>query len=132
MADKDDKAAKCVSLLLRALALVDADGAILRAGAPPYLTGPGGRRRLARHNLSVSALRRLLRQLLPDEERDALARIGATRYELPRANQRDERFLIEATLTPHGPVVKVHRPHRGDDYVSLDSFAPRSALRPAA
>jgi hypothetical protein len=130
--DTDDRAAECVSLLLRGLVLVDGDRAVLRAGDTPYLTGPAGRRSLARHHLSASALRRLLRQLLPEEERDALARIGETRYDLCRADL-DERFMIEATLTQRGPVVEVHRPDRDDgDYVSLDTFAPRSSIRAAA
>jgi len=52
---------------------------------------------------------------------------GRRTDELCRADLH-ERFMIEATLTQHEPVVKVHRPDRDDDdYASLDTFAPRSA-----
>ena len=127
-----EKAERCISLLFRVLAQANGDVAILHAGERPYLVGRGGRRPLAHDDLSVAGMRRLIRQLLPEEERNALARIGATRYELPTLPDRpDEHFTIDAKLAQGGPLVEV-RMEANDafwqplpDRASLRPFGPR-------
>ena len=119
-----DAAAECASLLFRVLADSDSDVAVLRAGETPYLVGPNGRRPLAHNDLSVADMRALVRHLLPDEERDALASLGAIRYELPTlADLPHERFTIDAELAQGDPVVAVRRLRvPEEDYVPRDIF----------
>ena len=120
-----EKAAQCTSLLFRVLAQADSDVAHLHAGEKPYLVGPAGRRLLGHNELSVADMRSLVRQLLPEEERDALARVGATRYELPTLpDLPDEHFTIDADLAHDGPVVEVRRLRVPEaDYVPREIFS---------
>lgn len=119
----------CAALLLRVVAQADSDMAVLHAGQKPYLMGPGGKRPLSHHVLSVAAMRQLVRQLLPEEKRDALARVGATRYTLPTLpNLPHEHFTITAELTPGGPVVEVSRVRvPEEDYVPPEVFSSRTS-----
>jgi hypothetical protein len=93
-----------------------------------------GRRPLGRTDLSVAAMRSLVRQLLPEEERDALARVGATRYELPTLpDLPDEHFTIYADLAQGDPLVEVRRsPVPDEDYVSPEIFPRAVATRSIA
>jgi hypothetical protein len=129
-----EKAAQCVSLLFRALKQGNADVAVLHTGDEPYLDGPGGRRRLAHTDLSAAGMRRLLRELLPHEERDALARIGATRYEIPdMPDLPHEHFTVAADLAAHGPMVEVRRLRVDEmDLVPLEVFQAASAPGPSS
>jgi hypothetical protein len=129
-----EKSARCVSLLFRVLSAAHGERAILHAGEKPYLVGPQGRLALAHDDLTASAMRGLVRELLPEPSRDALARVGATRYELPlRPDLPGERFEVDAHLDQHGPVVEVRRllvPE--EDYVPQNLFlSTSSSLRPA-
>jgi hypothetical protein len=111
-----ESAAHCASMLLHALAQGAGDVAVLRAGETPYLMGPDGRHPLAHNDLSVAALRSLMAQLLPEGERDELAAVGATRYDLPApADLPDERFTVDAEIDAGGPVLAVRRLHGWDD-----------------
>ena len=69
-------------------------------------------------------MRALVRQLLPEAERDALSSVGAIRYDPPtQADLPDERFTIDANLTAAGPVVEVRRLRvPEEDYVPRDIF----------
>jgi hypothetical protein len=129
-----EKSARCVSLLFRVLAEVHGDRAVLHAGEKPYLVGPHGRRALAQGDLTASAMRGLVRELLPEPSRAALARVGATRYELPiRPDLPCERFEVDAHLEKHGPVVEVRRlVVPAENFVPTDLFPTTpSSLRPA-
>jgi hypothetical protein len=123
-----EKSARCVSLLFRVLAAADGDRAVLHAGDKPYLVGPRGMQPLAHDDLTASAMRGLVRELLPEPARDALARVGATRYELPlQPDLPRERFEVDAHLAKHGPVVEVRRLLVPDeDFISPDVFSSRS------
>jgi hypothetical protein len=136
-----ERAKRVVSLLFRVLKQGDADVAVMHAGDEPYLVGPhGATRRLAHTLLSAAGMRGLVRQLLPPAERDALARIGATHFELPVVpGLPHEHFAVDANLKEHGPVVSVRRfrVSEGDVvpeelFVSDEPGAPgASSLRPA-
>ena len=120
-----EKSARVVSLLFHALAEANGDRAVLHAGEKPYLVGPGGRRPLAHDDLSSGAMRGLVRELLPEVARDALARVGATKYETPRlAELPDEHFEVDAHLAGDGPVVEIRRLRvPEEDYVPPELFA---------
>jgi hypothetical protein len=133
-----EKAKRCLFLLFRVLKQGDADVAVLHAGDEPYLVGPRGNRRLAHTLLSAAGMRGLVRQLLPHEERDALARIGATHFELPVVpGLPHEHFAVDANLNEHGPVVNVRRFRVNEgDAVPPEMFSDgatpgASSLRPA-
>jgi len=124
-------AGECATLLLRVLGEGDGDRVTLHAGDIPQLVGPGGGRPLAHRALSVRAVRSLMRHLLPVEERTALARIGATRYELTSREGPYRHFTIDASLARDGPTVTVFRDRTAEmDEVPADIFVtPQGTTR---
>jgi hypothetical protein len=107
---RDEQTARCVSLLLRVLVQADGDVAILRAGDKPCLIGPRGKRPLANDLITPTAMRRFLTHLLPEQNRDVLATIGATQHELPGlADLPSERFTIDAEVGHDGPIIALRR-----------------------
>ena len=105
-----DPAARCMNLVLQALAGANGDRVVIRTGQAPAMVVLGQERALARDPLSAYAVRQIAKCLLPTDQLLALADIGATRYTLPpRPELPLERFDVSASETDREMVIEIVR-----------------------
>lgn len=126
-----DNATLCVSLLFRVLVAADGDAAVLHAGEKPYLVGPAGARLLAQTMLSLSALRSLTQELLPERQQHELHVFGATEYEWPSLPELlGEHFTTRAIVAQDELRLEVRRIRVPDeDRVPAELFGTATTSR---
>jgi twitching motility protein PilT len=86
-----------VTSLLTAIVRADGDALVLHAGERPYVVAPSGQSELSSRVLTLDAMTGMVRELLPEESRRTLDKVGAVQHDLPpSAVSEGEGFTVVA------------------------------------